>query len=55
MGPRPFAWPSCLLVDPGDICPPQGLDDSQLGDELPSGALYGGADGPRAWVEWSVT
>jgi hypothetical protein len=22
MGPRPFARPSCLLVDPGDICPP---------------------------------
>jgi hypothetical protein len=22
-GPRPHARPSCLLVDPGDICPPQ--------------------------------
>jgi hypothetical protein len=22
-GPRPRARPSCLLVDPGDICPPQ--------------------------------
>jgi hypothetical protein len=21
-GPRPRARPSCLLVDPGDICPP---------------------------------
>jgi hypothetical protein len=23
IGPRPFARPSSLLVDPGDICPPQ--------------------------------
>jgi hypothetical protein len=23
MGPKPFVRPSSLLVDPGDICPPQ--------------------------------
>jgi hypothetical protein len=23
IGPKPFTRPSCLLVDPGDICPPQ--------------------------------
>jgi hypothetical protein len=23
IGPKPLVRPSCLLVDPGDICPPQ--------------------------------
>jgi hypothetical protein len=51
MGPKPFARPSCLLVDPGDIRPPQ-APNFRVDFEIISSKILGPARNSVAWFQF---
>jgi hypothetical protein len=54
MGPRPFARSFSLLVDPGDICPPQHKGSTQTNKRLKINPKNLLADTPKAHLRWFI-
>jgi hypothetical protein len=51
IGPKPFVRPSCLLVDPGDICPPH-APNLWVDFEIISPKILGPARDSVAWFSF---